>query len=67
LLAQVILLTACAVYISAALLWLYLRGMGGSRDRLDEAILVGLVVALGGFLALLVFGGPWPCTRWSCH
>ena len=66
-LANLLVMTASAVYISVALLWLYLRGMAGSMDRLDKAIALGLVIALPMFLLVLVFGGPWPCSRWSCN
>lgn len=47
---------ACGLYACAALLWLWLRGMGGPLGLMDRAIAVSGAAALVAFLVLLVLG-----------
>lgn len=55
-----VLMVAALLYVIPAILWLWLRGMGEpstGRDLLiDRAVLIGLFVAVGIFLALMVTG-----------
>jgi hypothetical protein len=59
----VVLWAACGLYVCVALSWPRLRGIGeGSMGRLDKAVAVSLVVAVGAFLVLMFSidhpGGP---------
>ena len=59
----VVLWAACGLYVCVALSWLWLRGIGeGSTGRLDKAVAVSLVPAVGAFLVLMFIvdhpGGP---------